>query len=337
MPLRRALAGSASDAQPSAPDRDPQDNMPGPSLIEVAVAVIFRPDNSFLLTCRPAGKPYAGYWEFPGGKIETGESPIQALSRELYEELGISVTLATPWITRTFTYPHATVRLRFYRVTGWHGEPAAREHQQLAWQTTENLTVAPLLPANHPVLRSLVLPPVYAITRAAETGETESLQAIEQAFQHGIKLLQIREKTMAPDQLQRYARAVLQRARHYHATVLINGDTPLAETVPVDGIHLPAAQLLSLTSRPDVNWCGASCHNAEELHHAEQLELDFVTVSPVHPTLSHPDTPALGWKKFTALIRDYPLPVYALGGLLPSDLITAREQGAHGIAMMRGL
>lgn len=92
-----------------------RNSMAGPSLVEVAAAVLIRPDNSFLLACRPDGKPYAGYWEFPGGKIEAGESPLQALARELDEELGITVRQATPWLTRTFNYPHATVRLRFYR------------------------------------------------------------------------------------------------------------------------------------------------------------------------------------------------------------------------------
>ena len=101
--------------------------MAGPSLVEVAAAVLIRPDDSFLLACRPDGKPYAGYWEFPGGKIEAGESPLQALTRELDEELGITVRQATPWLTRTFSYPHATVRLRFYRVTAWHGELTPRE------------------------------------------------------------------------------------------------------------------------------------------------------------------------------------------------------------------
>ncbi|MBA2484433.1 MAG: NUDIX domain-containing protein, partial [Nitrosomonas sp.] len=78
-----------------------------------------RPDGSFLLARRPEGKPYPGYWEFPGGKIETGESPLAALERELQEELGIHITLAYPWITRVFTYTHATVRLHFFRVTTW--------------------------------------------------------------------------------------------------------------------------------------------------------------------------------------------------------------------------
>ena len=311
--------------------------MPDSSLVEVAVAILTRPDGSFLLASRPAGKPYAGYWEFPGGKIEPGESPIQALSRELDEELGITLNRAMPWLTRIFSYPHATVRLRFYRATQWQGEPVPREQQQFIWQTADRISVSPLLPACIPVVRSLMFPPVYAITHATETGVETSLLSVQRAIQNGVKLLQIREKTMSRDQLQHYAQAVLQLAHDHQAIVLLNQDIALAQTLQADGVHLTSPQLLSLTARPAANWCGASCHTTEELKHAEQLGVDFVTLSPVCPTLSHPNAESLGWDKFATLIRDYSLPVYALGGLLPADLETAREHGAHGIAMMRGI
>src|SRR3990170_3749694 len=95
--------------------------------LEVAAAVILRADGKFLLAQRPAKKVYAGYWEFPGGKIENGESAEQAMKRELHEELGIDVERAYPWITRDYDYAHAAVRLRFFRVVAWRGEPHGRE------------------------------------------------------------------------------------------------------------------------------------------------------------------------------------------------------------------
>ena len=305
-------------------------------IIEVAVAVIIRPDGSFLLARRPEGKPYAGYWEFPGGKVEPGESLLHALRRELLEELGIHVKHATPWITRVFTYAHATVRLCFYRVLEWHGEPHGHENQELSWQFVNNVMVEPMLPANAPVLRAFGLPPVYAITHATELGAEASLIKLESALQKDLRLVQVREKDMAQDVLHTFAREVVALAHRYGARVLVNGNIGLAREVGADGIHLSSAQLMDISARPDVGWCGASCHNAEELFRAEQLGMDFVVLGPVLPTLSHPESPTLGWRKFTALIRDYPLPVYALGGMRPEDLTVAWELGGHGIAMMRG-
>jgi 8-oxo-dGTP diphosphatase len=308
-------------------------------IVEVAAAVITKPDGSFLLTCRPDGKPYSGYWEFPGGKVEANEAPLHALNRELQEELGIQIKHAYSWITRVFSYSHATVRLRFFRVTEWQGEPWGRENQQLSWQFPHNVAVTPMLPANAPILRALSLPPVYAITHASELGVDASIMQIEQALQSGLRLIQIREKYMDKNALRAFANQVITLAHPFDAKVLINSDAELSHEIGADGVHLTSSQLMSLASRPDPKhgWCGASCHNAEELFMAEQLGVDFVVLGPVLPTLSHPELSSLGWRKFAALIRDYALPVYALGGLQHEDLITAQELGAHGIAMMRGI
>lgn len=307
-------------------------------ITEVAAAIIMRPNHSFLLARRPGGKPYSGYWEFPGGKIEAGESSQAALERELYEELGIQITHAQPWISRVFFYAHATVRLHFFRVTAWHGEPKSLENQSLSWQFANDIKVAPILPANAPILRALLLPPIYAITQATEIGIDASLKNIVHALRQGVRLLQVREKTMAKDQLDIFVHKVISLAHQYDANVLINGSSEFTQEIVVDGIHFTAPQLMTLENRPKLNWCGASCHNIEELFRAEQLGLDFVVLGPVLPTLSHPGlSTALGWQKFAALIRNYSLPVYALGGLRQQDLSTAQELGAHGIAMMRGI
>ncbi len=305
-------------------------------VIEVAVAVITRSDGSFLLARRPEGKPYAGYWEFPGGKVEPGESSLHALNRELMEELGIHIELAYPWITRVFTYAHATVRLYFYKLVKWHGELHAYENQELFWQSAGAVGVAPMLPANVPVLRALNLPPVYIITNAAELGVQVSLMQIESSFQQGSRLVQVREQVMIKDELRAFAHQVVELAHRHGAQVLVNDDVELSREIGMDGVHFSSVQLMGLSSRPNTNWCGASCHNSEELFHAEQLGMDFVVLGPVLPTLSHPGSAPLGWRKFAELIHDFSLPVYALGGLRLEDLITAWEHGGHGIAMMRG-
>ena len=315
-------------------------------IIEVSAAVLQRPDGSFLLAQRPADKIWAGYWEFPGGKIEPGETPYHALSRELHEELGIAVETAYPWITRVFTYPHATVRLNFFRVTEWRGELHPHEGQEFAWQSPAALrylrangggsaTVSPMLPANAPVLRALELPSLYAISNAAELGVEEFLRRLEIALGNGLRLVQLREKHLSRDELRELARRVMVLARAHGARVLLNGDIALAQEVGADGVQLTGAQLAALHERPAVDWCAASCHNAAELRRAEALGCDFAVLSPVLPTLSHPGAPHLGWENFSAIAAGSSIPVYALGGLTHADMQTAWRHGAHGIALLR--
>jgi 8-oxo-dGTP diphosphatase len=120
-------------------------------IVEVAVGVLIRADGAFLLTSRPVGKVYAGYWEFPGGKLEAGESVEQALRRELIEEIGITIGAAHAWKQELVDYPHALVRLHFCKVWQWSGQLHMREGQSFAWQQLP-VTVAPVLPGTVPVL-----------------------------------------------------------------------------------------------------------------------------------------------------------------------------------------
>jgi len=304
--------------------------------VEVVAAVIERRDGSFLLAQRPAGKVYAGYWEFPGGKVDQGEPLPAALARELHEELGIDVDIAYPWIVRTYAYPHATVRLNFFRVRAWRGEPHGREDQRLAWQQVTTLNVAPLLPANAPVLRALELPFEYAITHAGEIGAAEQLRRLGTRLEQGLKLIQVREKGMTGSELERFATAVIALARPHGARVLINSDIWLALRLDADGVHLTAAQLALLKQRPPLRWCAASCHSAAELERAVQLGVDFAVLGPVQATPSHPGSLPLGWEDFAAMVRGASLPVFALGGIKPDDVETAWRSGAQGIAMVRG-
>lgn len=305
------------------------------TIVDVAAAVIQKPDGEFLLAERPAGKPYAGWWEFPGGKVEPGESPRQALVRELHEELGIEVDQSSPWITRIFHYSHATVRLHFFYVTGWHGEPHGKENQRLSWQYPNAVTVHPLLPANGPILNALRLPRVYAISQAGELGEARFLERLETGLLTGIRLIQVREKNMPASALKALTSAIVERAHGYGAQVLVNGDIKLADETGADGVQLNSNQLMSLEKRPGFELVGASCHDRAELERAAELGLDFAVLSPVQPTLSHPGAPALGWEKFTQLLIGLPMPVYALGGVAAEDMSRARQCGAHGVAMLR--
>ena len=340
-------------------------------IVEVAAAVLQRPDGSFLLAQRPTDKIWAGYWEFPGGKVEPGETPHAALVRELREELGITVQTAYPWLTRTYTYPHATVRLNLFRVTAWSGELHPHEGQQFCWQRTSNTwaaqgtpvpsfprrressglikldsrlrgnddvfwaTVSPLLPANAPILRALELPSLYAISNVQELGEQEFMLRLQAALSNGLRLMQLREKEWSRDALRDLALKMMPLMREHDARLLINADVELAREVGAHGVHLNSMQLATLSARPDVEWCAASCHNAEELRRAVELGMDFAVVSPVLPTLSHPGEATLGWENFAAIAAGSSIPIYALGGLRLDDMQAAWQCGAHGIALLR--
>ena len=302
-----------------------------------AVGVIQRADGFVLLARRPENKPWAGWWEFPGGKIEAGETSKHALIRELKEEIGISATTLYPWITRTFDYPEKTVVLHFFRVMAWQGEPQSLEFQELAWQYPNDLTVSPMLPANVPISAALQLPYIYAITNLAEMGEIAFFTSLTARLKCGLKLVQVREKHLNNIELTTFTEKVLALARVYHAKVLINTNIAIAENTKADGVHLTATQLMSLNSRPAFSLVAASCHNLSELKKAQALGCDFVVFSPVKATLSHPEAKPLGWFQFGEIIRSYSLPVYALGGIEQGDLETAWQHGAHGIAMQRDI
>lgn len=307
-----------------------------PPVTEVVAAVLTQPDGRILLAQRPPGKVYAGYWEFPGGKVEAGESLEAALARELHEELGIVVSSAPRWITRLFTYPHATVRLNFFRVFAWQGAPHPHEGQMFSWQLPDAVEVTPLLPANFPILKALSLPPLLGISHAESLGVDTFLARLDVALHAGLRMIQLRDKSLPDDIRLQLAREAVRRARPHGARVLVNGSLELARAADADGVHLDSSAAAKLTARPDCDWIGVSCHDAAELAHAAAIKADFALLSPVLPTLSHPGAATLGWESFSALAAASPIPVYGLGGLGRDDVVLARSHGAHGVALLRG-
>lgn len=302
----------------------------------VAAAVVFGPDGRVLLAQRPEGRAYAGYWEFPGGKLESGESPRHALDRELREELGLEVIAAAPWLTARYVYPHARVEIDFFRVTRFAGEPVGHDGQAFAWQTPGDFSVGPLLPANSTVLKALLLPTVCGITCASTVGVERFLALAEAALARGLKLLQVREPTMPADQLAVLLGRLGPLAAARGATLVLNGTPAQALALSLPGVHLSAARLARARERPPLPLVGASCHNRSELEHAFALGLDYAFLGPVRETASHPGRAGIGWETWTRTVRPAPIPVFAIGGLRPADLDLAMSSGAHGIAMIRG-
>ncbi|MCL1861257.1 MAG: Nudix family hydrolase [Proteobacteria bacterium] len=308
-----------------------------PETVDVAAGIIVRDDGCFLLGRRAPGSFYPGYWEFPGGKVETGESPAEALCRELSEELGLRAERLYPWLVRTHAYEHACVRLHFFEVAQWQGEIRARVHDALDWVMPGSPDApAPMLPANGPILRALALPRRLGITHAASIGIEPQLAALDHALQSGLRFVLIRESALPMPAQRAFAKEAVRRARAAGALAIVNGEPELANEAGAAGLHLTAARLMASRSRPDFAWVGASCHTRAELERASALRLDYALLGAVKRTATHPNREALSWEGFAALASGLPLPVFALGGLEDGDMETARLSGAHGIAAIRG-
>ena len=301
--------------------------------VDVAVGILIRPDGRLLLASRPAGKPYAGYWEFPGGKLEPGETVAHALARELHEELGVDIGPVFPWLVRVFDYPHALVRLHFCRVFEWSGDLHARELQKFGFYSLEALPT-PLLPATIPVLRGLELPLVHAVSAAHVLGIAEFLRRLDAALESGLRLVQLREPELEADDIERLFSEMRAMTRAVGARLLVNSRHRRGLWERADGVHLTSSALLQARERPAGAWVGASVHDVTELEHAGALALDYAVLGSVEATASHPGQAPLGWTGFERIARTTAVPLYAIGGLTVERLPLAMACGAHGVALL---
>lgn len=321
----------------------PEDNTSATKpYVRVAAGLILQPDGQLLLGQRPVGKPWENWWELPGGKIEAGETVEQALARELHEELGITVTKSTRWVTYVHEYPKNIVELNFCRVTGWDGQPEGRENQALAWvDPAGQIEVGPLLPATEPPLRWLRLPERYLITQLESPAyQTQGLARLAQRLESGVRLVQFRERNWPDgpdaDNLHQAFCEVLALCRRWQARCLVNSCHPRAWAEQADGLHLRSTDLPAAHTWPRAKGLLAvSTHNLGQIRAAQSLEPDFIVLGHVLETPSHAGEAPLGWATFAELAQQAGCPVFAIGGQSPATLATARDHGAHGIAGIR--
>lgn len=306
--------------------------------IHVVAAVIRNAARDILIAERPRDKHQGGLWEFPGGKVEPDEAAEAALVRELEEELGIVPTAFRPLIKIAHDYPDKQVLLDVWEVSAFEGEAHGRENQPVRWVAAAELDQYAFPAANQPIVRAAQLPEHYLIT--PELASLAELVAwLEPRLERGLRLVQFRAKGLPEAEYRLQAGVLLGLCRSYGARLLLNGPEGALEGLAADGWHLPAAKLATFVERPlpPAQWLAASVHSLEELRQAEALGVDFVTLSPVQATASHPDAPALGWEAFAAICEKAVCPVYALGGMAEVDLAVAWAAGAQGIAGIRGL
>jgi 8-oxo-dGTP diphosphatase len=308
------------------------------NIIHVAVAVIVNENNEVCISLRHKNSHQGGLWEFPGGKVEKGETVEQTLIREIKEELNLDIEESRPLITIKHNYQDKKVCLHVNSVVSYHGQAIGAEGQQVEWVPVNQLSSYEFPAANLSIIKAVQLPEKYLIT-GKFIDEDDFLRKLTSALYEDIQLVQLRLKDgdLSIDKVPAFIQQVSSLCTQADAKLLFNIPQDYLKSIELsntefDGFHADSKTLKTLSQRPDGRFFSASCHNKEELLKAKQLNADFVVLSPVQKTASHPEMQAMGWLQFSRLIENISIPVYALGGVSGKDIKTAWFYGAQGVA-----
>lgn len=306
-------------------------------VLHVVAAVIRDQSGKVLIAKRAADKHQGGKWEFPGGKVDARESPIQALSRELDEELGVQVVAAQPLIKIQHDYPEQSVLLDIWEVTKFTGEAFGKEGQPIKWVESADLAQYEFPDANIPIITAANLPSACLITPEPRH-ETNFLEKLEVVLASGIFLVQFRAKELSNADYMDLARITIKLVHKYKGKILLN--SPPLWIKEADGMHLSSQILENTPYRPSLEpnkLVTAACHNQAELEKSAYIRADALFVSPVKKTASHPTAEPLGWGAFKNLTEQAKVPVYALGGLGLDDIQEVRKSGGQGVAAISAI
>lgn len=301
--------------------------------VHVAVGVVIDEASRVLVSLRAAQAHQGGLWEFPGGKCEPGETIEEALRRELDEELGIQVLSDAPLCTIEHDYGDKRVLLEVRRVLSFAGEAQGREGQAVRWSALNSLDPAQFPAANLPIIRRIQLADRIAITGSATSNAAFSAQLRKLISLHP-PLIQFRQHNLSDEDFQARVQSALGLCRAHAIPLTINTDPARFEALGGDALHVNSAVLRQLKQRPvpaRIRF-SASCHCIEELRMAAALQADYVLLSPVASTTSHPEQSPMGWERLAQFAREVSLPIYALGGMTVGDIPKAFVHGAVGIA-----
>jgi 8-oxo-dGTP diphosphatase len=308
-------------------------------VVDVAINIVRGPAGHVLLAERTARQVAAGFWELPGGKIETGETAQQAAARELEEEVGIRARSMRPRLLYEHAFRTKRVRLHVFAIDDWSGEPAGREGQRIAWVDPADPSVAPILPSNDRLFAALALPPLWFTPHANGPGDSVTfLTQARTALGAGVRTILVRAPHFAPDQRIALARRAVALASPFGAQVLLAGTPFEAQRAGALGLVSCACELGRLQARPQTPLWIATCATSEDLERAIVLGADAAIASPVLPSSSpvassavHSETEAIGWDGLRRLAQASPIPVYAEGGLSAEMVSQAQRAGAAGV------
>lgn len=302
-------------------------------MIDIAVGVL-QQDNKVCLSLRQKHQSHAGHWEFPGGKVESSESIAEALVREFQEELAIETTNWQPLIEIPWHYEKVSLRLHVYSTQNFVGKPVGNEGQLVKWFSLDELSKLTFPEANQGILTALNLADKYMIS-GSFTDQEQAQDKLSRAIQQGIRFCQLRAKDLTDAEFMTIARPAIKLCQQHDAKLLLNGDVTLLKHLPqADGIQLASNRIYDFTQRPisKDKLLGVSTHTEEDIEQALKIDADFILLSPVKETQTHPGVAGMGWQKFSETVTQIPIPVYALGGMKTEDVDMAKQHGGQGVA-----
>ena len=307
------------------------------NIVHVAVAVIKNNKGQYFIAKRPYESHQGGLWEFPGGKVKNNESVFDALKRELFEEIGITLLEATPLIQVSHDYGDKAVYLDVFNVDNFTEEAFGKEGQRTHWIEKSDFSNYDFPDANISIINAIRLPDKYMIT-GKFSDEDDLLYRIQKSINNGIQLIQFRAQNMEEGLYFEYAKKIYSICEKENVQLLLNTSVKNYEKYSANkfshGLHLNSKEL-EYYSPDDFDrqlLVSTSTHNHNEIALAEDKKVTFIVLSPVNATLSHPDTTPIGWDNFRNLSHKATVPVYALGGMKVDLLQKAKSCGAQGIA-----
>ena len=309
------------------------------AIVHVAVAVIRNQTGQVFITRRPGHVHQGGLWEFPGGKLEGGESIQDALQREIMEENGISILESRPLIKIPYQYPDKQVLLDVWEVLQFSGEPHGKEGQACEWRNVHELHKVSFPAANRSIVSAVQLPSHFLVTPEPGPDIDLFISRLEERISNGIHWLQLRARNLSNSDYLALAKDVCAICEKADAHVMLRTDVKTITELNGAGLHVSAEQLMQLSVRPlptDV-WFSASCHTQAEIERANVLGVDFIYIGSVNETSSHENIEPIGWEEFSHLANIAIMPAYAIGGMTLADSIKSRELGGQGVAAISAL
>ena len=304
------------------------------NIIKVVVGVVHNNSKEIFISRRKKNQFMSGYWELPGGKVENNEDLSSALKRELFEEIGIKIEKFSLIQTIQQQYPKRIINLSVYIIKKYSGTPVGKEGQDFSWCSIEKFKEYKLLPTMCKIFKRLSLPNSYWITPDNHNSNAV-FEECEQRLSEGIKIIQLRSKS----QLDKAYIDKFNKLCQLNQAKLVLNIPHMVFDEPCDGWHLTSTELMITSTRefPDDKLLGASAHSLIEAKHAEKISVDYISLSPINKTLSHPKTQILGWEKASEIISQCKVPIYLLGGMNKDSMDKALSIGAQGIAGIRGV